>query len=39
MENIDRKVLYKKLYKTMDRFDNLVNYFASEKANGNFKNI
>lgn len=37
MENIDRKVLYKKLYKTMDRFDNLVNYFASEKANGNFK--
>lgn len=35
--NYDRKVLYKKLYKTMDRFDNLVNYFASEKANGNFK--
>lgn len=35
--NYDRKVLYKKLYKTMDRFDNLVTYFASEKANGNFK--
>lgn len=35
--NYDRKVLYKKLYKTMDRYDNIVNYFASEKANGNFK--
>jgi hypothetical protein len=35
--NYDRKVLYKKLYKTMNRFDNLVTYFASEKANGNFK--
>ena len=37
MENIDRKVLYKKLYKTMDKFDNLVNLFASEKADRNFK--
>lgn len=35
--NYDRKVLYKKLYKTMDKSDNLVNLFASEKANGNFK--
>lgn len=35
--NYDRKVLYKKLYKTMDRYDNIVTYFASEKANGNFK--
>lgn len=35
--NYDRKVLYRKLYKTMDRYDNIVNYFASEKANGNFK--
>lgn len=31
------KYCIKKLYKTMDRFDNLVTYFASEKANGNFK--
>lgn len=37
MENNDKKVLYRKLYKTMTRFDNLVNYFASEKADGNFK--
>lgn len=35
--NYDRKVLYKKLYKTMDKFDNLVNLFASEKADGNLK--
>lgn len=35
--NNDRKALYRKLYKTMDRYDNIVNYFASEKANGNFK--
>lgn len=35
--NYNRKQLYKKLYKTMDKFDNLVNLFSSEKAEGNFK--
>lgn len=27
-----RKQLFSKLYKTMDKFDNLVNLFASEKV-------